>query len=447
VEPSIFLEFRLPNAATWFYFSLFLTVALFFQFTRLLSIRNLDLLMLFLLVPGFLLIQEAAALEQAGQGTRAARGRALGYGWLLAGSAYWFARAVFDLALTKRPPVSPNVNIHGLSWLGVALFVGLTAVAVRPTPDQSAQELVGNRPASIVQVENTASAVVEQAQSSNGVGASPDAVQFWAARGLAMLCHAAVLVGLVMIGWRHFGDPTAGVAAAALYTLLPYTAYNIGQYHHVLPTAFLVWAVFCYRRPALAGWLLGLAAGTSVFPALLFPLWFGFFSSRGASRFGLSFLSATVASIGVTALVLWIGPSQLNLVTALHLTEWKPWTVPTGESIWTGTHWAYRLPVFVLFVGFVAAVAFWPAPKNLSHLVAQSAAVLIGVQFWHADRGGQYVLWYLPLLLLMVLRPNLTAAEPPQVVPGSVLARWAGAAWRRVRGADPQQPGSKPLAV
>src|SRR3569623_540015 len=43
VEPSIFLDFNLPNAATWFYFSLLLTIALFFQFTRLLSIRNLDL--------------------------------------------------------------------------------------------------------------------------------------------------------------------------------------------------------------------------------------------------------------------------------------------------------------------------------------------------------------------------------------------------------------------
>ncbi len=446
MEPSVFLDFRLPNAATWFYFSLILTVALFFQFTRLLSIRNLDLLMLFLLVPGFLLVQEAAVLEKAGHGGRAARERALGYGWLLTGSAHWFARAVFDLVLVKRPAVSANMNIHGLSWLGIALFVCLNAVAVRQT-DQAPQELVGNRPASIEQMQNTATAVVEQAHSTNGGQASTETVQFWAARGLAMLCHAAVLAGLVMIGWRHFGDLTAGVGAAALYTLLPYTAYNIGQYHHVLPTAFLVWAVFCYRRPTLAGWLLGLAAGTSVVPALLFPLWFGFFSRRGASRFGLAFLTATVASVGITALVLWIGPSGLNLVTALHLTEWKPWTVPTGESIWTGTHWAYRLPVFVLFVGFVAAVTFWPAPKNLSHLLAQSAAVLIGIQFWHADRGGQYVLWYLPLLLLLVFRPNLSTAEPPAVVPGSVLARWAGAAWRRVRRNEPQSPGSKPLAV
>ena len=85
MEPSVFLDFRLPNAATWFYFSLLLTVALFFQFARPLSIRNLDLLMLFLLVPGFLILQETAGLyaaanrtsggEAAGLVARADRGR------------------------------------------------------------------------------------------------------------------------------------------------------------------------------------------------------------------------------------------------------------------------------------------------------------------------------------------------------------------------------------
>ena len=66
MEPSIFLEFKLPNAATWLYFSLILTVALFFQFGRLFSVRNLDLLTLFLMAPGFLLLQEAHALLGAG---------------------------------------------------------------------------------------------------------------------------------------------------------------------------------------------------------------------------------------------------------------------------------------------------------------------------------------------------------------------------------------------
>src|SRR5215467_11947084 len=56
---SIFFEFNLPNATTWFYFSLLLGVALFFKFSRLLSVRNWDVLTLFLLVPGLLLLQEA----------------------------------------------------------------------------------------------------------------------------------------------------------------------------------------------------------------------------------------------------------------------------------------------------------------------------------------------------------------------------------------------------
>src|SRR3954447_18409413 len=57
VSASIFFEFNLPNATTWFYFSFLLAVALFFKFGRLLSIRNWDIVTLFLLVPGLLLLQ------------------------------------------------------------------------------------------------------------------------------------------------------------------------------------------------------------------------------------------------------------------------------------------------------------------------------------------------------------------------------------------------------
>ncbi len=56
---SIFSDFKLPTAATWFYFSLLLALALFFKFSRLLSMRNWDVLTVFLLVPGLLLLQES----------------------------------------------------------------------------------------------------------------------------------------------------------------------------------------------------------------------------------------------------------------------------------------------------------------------------------------------------------------------------------------------------
>src|SRR5207249_865875 len=82
------------------------------------------------------------------------------------------------------------------------------------------------------------------------------------------------------------------------------------------------------------------------------------------------------------------------------------------ESFWTGVQWSYRIPVFIGYVAFVLATAFWPAPKDLAHLLALLAAVLIGLQLWYADHGGIYILWYLPLLLLLMFRPNLSDRRP-----------------------------------
>src|SRR5262245_15755615 len=59
----IFLDFNLPNATTWFYFAFLLAMALFFKFSRMLSIRNWDVVTLFLLVPGLLMLQQVRHLE------------------------------------------------------------------------------------------------------------------------------------------------------------------------------------------------------------------------------------------------------------------------------------------------------------------------------------------------------------------------------------------------
>src|SRR5690349_14993802 len=53
---NIILDFNLPNATTWLFFSFLLAIALFFKFSRLLSIRNLDVVLIFLLFPGLLVI-------------------------------------------------------------------------------------------------------------------------------------------------------------------------------------------------------------------------------------------------------------------------------------------------------------------------------------------------------------------------------------------------------
>jgi hypothetical protein len=442
VFASIFYDFNLPNATTWFYFSLLLAVALFFKFTRLLSVRNWDVLTLFLLVPGLLLIQEAHSLQAmrmvrtvAAVGEMSVPGASglagvgplltglalphvsperllwFGFLWLLCGSAYLLIRCLIDLTLVRRPALTPNLNPSGLLWLGVALFVCLTAVALRkPFGSQGA---VGKRSAAVKEIQRLPEDLLNQEMAA---GTSNGNTEFWVERTSAILCHLAIVTALAFIGWRHFQDAHAGMAAATFYLLLPYTAYHVEQVHHVLPTALLLWAVAAYKRPGAAGLLLGLAAGTGYFPAFLFPAWFSFYWRRGAARFAGFFALAGGLCLAVIAAILWAeGDLAVRIQSTLSLSDWQPWIQPSPETtgFWTGVRWAwaYRMPVFVAYLAFVAATLFWPLPKNLAHLLALSAAVLIGIQFWFADQGGVYLLWYLPLLLLLVFRPNLADRE------------------------------------
>jgi len=95
------------------------------------------------------------------------------------------------------------------------------------------------------------------------------------------------------------------------------------------------------------------------------------------------------------------------------LDSWQPWRESPEDTLgfWKPSDWAYRIPVFVVYLTFVLGTLFWPSPKNLAQVLALASAVLIGIQFWYADRGGVHILWYLPFFLLLVFRPNLSNCQ------------------------------------
>src|SRR6516162_9862006 len=165
VASTSMLDFKLPNATTWFYFSLLLAVGLFFKFSRLLSIRNLDVIGLFLLVPGLLLVQEAHTPPGSSRPSPAVIDVRLlwfGYLWLMAGSAYFFLRCLVDLALVRRPSLAPNMNFSGLAWMGMALLISLVSVAIRH--QEGAPETVGKGTAPLQQAKEKLEALVDQQQ-------------------------------------------------------------------------------------------------------------------------------------------------------------------------------------------------------------------------------------------------------------------------------------------
>jgi hypothetical protein len=259
----------------------------------------------------------------------------------------------------------------------------------------------------------------------------------WAVAALTFGCHILVLTSLVAISWRHFQDLLGGMAAATFYLLMPYTGLYVGQLHHVLPMALFLGSILLYRHPMLAGGVLGVATAATYFPALVLPIWLGFYRGRGLGRFLTAFLFMLVLGLGLIGTTLWLnGQLEPCINDALSSPAFQPWREPTTEGFWSGVLWAYRIPVFVIFLAFVVLTMFWPSPKNLAHVIALCAATIISLQWWLAEQGGMYTLWYMPLMLLMVFRPNLNDRFAVPIDPQSDWLtrsrRWSANVIRRI---------------
>jgi hypothetical protein len=157
----------------------------------------------------------------------------------------------------------------------------------------------------------------------------------------------------------------------------------------------------------IAGGLIGLAIGIIYYPVFLLPLWCSFYWERGVRRF------ATGVAAALTALVigLWF-TSPTIAIFAGQLRQMFGWIFPSSvslEGFWAFPSYdpVFRLPVLAGFLVMMATMAIWPSPKHLGTLMSCSAAILLGSQFWKAHNGGLFLAWFLPILLLVIFRPNL----------------------------------------
>lgn len=157
-------------------------------------------------------------------------------------------------------------------------------------------------------------------------------LHWYETRTTAILANLAIVIGIVLIGYRHFDNIHTGVAAASLYLLLPYTAHmtphidHVIPVDHVIPAALIIWAIEAYRRPIVAGFLLGLAAGVAYYPLYLLPLWCGFYWRRGVVRFSLGVLLALLLLV---ILLVFTSPTLAFFVAQLRQ-MFGAMIIPTG---------------------------------------------------------------------------------------------------------------------
>ncbi len=143
----------------------------------------------------------------------------------------------------------------------------------------------------------------------------------------------------------------------------------------------------------------------------LIPLWAGFYRHRGFWRFtsiGLAVaITCGVLGLTVPGLDSWarvLGARSLAEAGLLPGAE-----APTTGSFWLGIDPSYRLPVLISYLALVIALTLLPSEKNLGELISLSAALLVSSQFWYLAAGGTLIVLYLPLIILMMFRPNLMA--------------------------------------
>jgi hypothetical protein len=463
---DILFHYNPVNPTTWVYLSSLLMVALFFKFGRLWSLRNLDLFGLMIIAPGLLLAEHGGDLLAAKSTADAAWVEHLGYTWLFAAGAVFLLRLLIDSVMVRRPLLEPNLSVGGMTFLGVSLFVFLTANVLNGAVDSSAVEaaVVGDErfqppdettpddevdqeaakvkdrvvrfgPAyplwsaiprivtqgSLFQIDDDATGVGEPEEENLRVNEAT-------IRLTAILSHFAVVVGMIVIGYRHFDNYRTGVAAATLYLMLPYTAQKTGDIYHVLPAALLVWLLASYRRPLIAGLLMGSAIGTIYYPIFLLPLWIAFYWRRGLIRFGVG-TTVTLALLAANLAIWDYQEGQLHEFPG-QIQQMFGWAIPATDNLegfWNPafTEPSYRFPVLAAFVALCGSFALWPAQKNLGALISCTAAVMLGTQFWHAHGGGLFMAWYMPILLLTIFRPNLEDRVALSVLGEGWRPKWA----------------------
>ena len=293
-------------------------------------------------------------------------------------SLYFLVRCLLDLTLVRRPALGPNLNLSGLAWLGGALFVSLVAVAVRqpvrPRPDEG-------------QHHRSAPSASTPRRPSSPMRRSPPSAS-WRCCAISAWSSALVLSagGTSRTSTRAWPPPPSTCSCLTPSCCCPTRPLRFSRWHHVWPMALVVWAVFTYRRPLLAGAFLGLAAGTTFFLVVTLPAWVSFYRGRGAGRFLLSFVVSAGLGLAVLGGILWLnGELPSSLQSDWTKFVWQPWKQPDPA---TPGFWqdmpsqsvarmpaAYRVPVFIASMALVAMSLVWPSPKNLAHVLALSAAM------------------------------------------------------------------------
>ena len=226
---------------------------------------------------------------------------------------------------------------------------------------------------------------------------------------IASVFFDLLCLALLFLLGRRVRGPTLGIALAYAWAAWPFTLFALSSdTNDGLVAALLIAAVLAASRPAARGALTALAALTKLAPLALAPLmaaheWAGGRRSGGGgrlptARFAVGF--GIAAALAFAPVLLTGGLDHLYARTLdYQASRGSPF------SVWGlyGGLGSVQSAVQVGAVLFAVAAAFLPRRPDVIGLAAMSAAVLIALQLGVTHWFYLYLVWFFPMVLLVLL--------------------------------------------
>ena len=256
-----------------------------------------------------------------------------------------------------------------------------------------------------------------------------------AAHFTSLVADLLAVMGLILIGWRYGRARLAAILVFA-WAAFPFTQYvSSTNANDTLVPAFLILAFWAVTSAPARGLFVGLAAWTKFAPLVVAPLWLGY--PRAVSirrpRQPALFVGGFVAA---TALGFWVLLLEPGLGSAIR-TFWErtlDWQLGRDSpfSLWSWGRYNY-LDLGVLqrvLQGFVVAgaiaTAFVPKRRSLATLAALTAALLIALELTMTHWFYLYIVWFFPFTLLaLFLDTRASGVETGAASSGSAPAETA----------------------
>ena len=224
------------------------------------------------------------------------------------------------------------------------------------------------------------------------------------------------LVGLGLVGLR-FGGPMLAAALPFAWAADPFTQYvSSSNTNDSIPAAFLIWGFWLVTSAWARGIFVALSSWTKFATLVVAPMWLTYPEVRWRPRPLLAYVGGFVVATVAAFSILLLDPhpiaaahvfydrtikSQVDRHSPFSLWDWKQYYARGLPDL----HWLQRILEGLLVVAALA-FAFVPRRKSPLQLAALTAVLLLGFEVVLTHWFYLYIPWFLPFAAFALLAPR-----------------------------------------